>query len=134
MIKLTDFPAAVPHTILVEHIRIFLGLHLTGNRLEYTSRINGRVQSITINTCLRLIELYLEHNLFYCDQKIYKFARGAPNCFILTELLSIMYLSIWHRCLRGHPFMANEFLGGSVPTLSLSLTAMLRIGLDTRIK
>lgn len=108
----THFPMmTIKHSTLIEHIRVFLQFHLVNNRLEYTSMLTGRPQSMTINTCIRLIELFLEHNLFYYEKKIYKFTKGAPNGFILTELLSIMYLSIWQRNLFEDPRMTNEFIG-----------------------
>lgn len=108
----TQFPTiTIPHATLIEHIRFFLQFHLVNNRLEFTSTVTGRTQAITINTCIRLIELFLEYNLFYYEKKIYKFNRGAPNGFILTELLSIMYLSIWQRNLFEDPRITNEFIG-----------------------
>lgn len=108
----TTFPTmTIPHATLIEHIRFFLQFHLVNNRLEYTSTFTGRSQAITIHTCVRLIELFLQHNLFYYEKKIYKFTKGAPNTFILTELLSIMYLSIWQRYLFEDPRSTNEFIG-----------------------
>ena len=108
-LSIINFDTMVPHTAWLQHLTYFLQIYLPTNRVEYTSTKTGRLQTIHMDTVVRLTELFLEHNLFIYQQQIYRFTKGAPQTFILNELLSIIYLSFWQQSLLDDPQVKGAF-------------------------
>jgi hypothetical protein len=113
-IKITNF-----HTMMISHKSIidtlgnFLAGHSATNALNYTSIVtmNQRPQSISIDTIKKLTELYLKNNIFYYNEKIYGFTKGAPNSLLLSEILSNIYLFTYDKRICNDPKLRTELYG-----------------------
>ncbi|CAF4086121.1 unnamed protein product [Rotaria sordida] len=69
------------------------------------------IQNVPIGKIYRLTSLFLHHNRFYYDHKIYRFAKGAPMNYPLTRTLAYIYILHWLKSLFRHPFLEQEFVG-----------------------
>ncbi|CAF3228087.1 unnamed protein product [Rotaria sp. Silwood2] len=69
------------------------------------------IQNISIGKVFRLTTLFLRHNLFYYDHKIYRFIKGSPTNFPIMETLATMYILPWLRSLFRQSVLEKEFYG-----------------------
>lgn len=92
---------------MVPHRNILLALRDFLRECLCTPNVEG----ISIEKIFHLTSLFLTNNLFYYNDKIYRFTKGAPWAFPLTELLHNIYLIHWQKSLVNHPSMQNEFYG-----------------------
>jgi hypothetical protein len=69
------------------------------------------VENISIRRVIELTSLFLNHNRFYYDRKIYRFKRGSPNSLPLTETLRTIYISQWQKLLLREASIRKEFFG-----------------------
>ena len=89
----------------------FLKDQLLTNKLQYTSLRNPLPQYIAISTIAKLTELYLEHNLFYYQDKIYGFHKGGPNSLLFTDDLLNIYLFAWQQLVFVDERLKSELCG-----------------------
>ena len=70
------------------------------------------VENISIKRIIELASLFLNHNRFYYDRKIYQFKKGSPNCLPLTSTLRAIYIFQWQKLLlTAAPSIRNQFFG-----------------------
>ncbi|CAF2924731.1 unnamed protein product [Rotaria sp. Silwood2] len=69
------------------------------------------IENISIGKIFRLTNLFLRHNRFYYDHKIYRFIKGSPTSFPVTETLATMYILPWLKSLFRQPVLEKEFYG-----------------------
>ena len=110
-IQITNAPSLVSHASLVETFTYFLKDQLLTNKLQYTSLRNPLPQYIAISTVTKLTELYLEHNLFYYQDKIYGFNKGAPNSLPFSDDLLNIYLLAWQQLVFIDERLKSELCG-----------------------
>lgn len=96
-----NFHMMVPHGNLLIKLKDFLDQHVIGTSIE----------NVSINSILRLTAIFLHNNRFYYNQKIYRFAKGSPSCFPLTQILSTIFVLQWQRVLLGEPQLRDQFYG-----------------------
>ena len=110
-IRITNAPSLVSHASLVETFTYFLKDQLLTNKLQYTSLRNPLPQYIAISTVTKLTELYLEHNLFSYQDKIYGFNKGAPNSLPFSDDLLDIYLFAWQKLVFVDERLNSELCG-----------------------
>lgn len=91
----------LPHDTLLSTFREFIIQHATGTSID----------NIPLNSVLRLTALFLRNNRFYYKDKIYRFSRGSPSCFPLTETLSTIFVHQWQRLFLQEPPLRDQFYG-----------------------
>jgi hypothetical protein len=107
-IQISNAPSIVPHVSLVETSAYFLRNELLTNKLQYTSLKTPHPQYIAISTLTKLTELFLQHNLFYYQEKIYGFNKGGPNSLPLSDDLLNIYLFTWQQIVFGDERLIKE--------------------------
>ena len=110
-IRVTNAESIVSHASLVETFGYFLKDQLLTNKLQYTSLRNPLPQYIAISTITKLAELYLEHNVFYYQDKIYEFNKGGPNSLQLSDDLLNIYLFAWQQLVFSDERIKAELCG-----------------------
>ena len=110
-IRITNAQSLVSHASLVETLTYFLKDQLLTNKLQYTSLRNPLPQYIAISTITKLVELYLEHNVFYYQDKIYEFNKGGPNSLQLSDDLLDIYLFAWQKLVFIDERLNSELCG-----------------------
>lgn len=70
------------------------------------------IETISIKRIIELASLFLNHNRFYYDRKIYQFKKGSPNCLPLTTTLRAIYIFQWQKLLLATvSSIRNQFFG-----------------------
>ena len=130
-IRVTNAPSLVSHASLVETFTYFLKDQLLTNKLQYTSLRNPLPQYIAISTVTKLTELYLEHNLFCYQDKIYGFNKGGPNSLLFSDDLLDIYLFAWQQLAFVDERLKSELCGrypwlhfGCSPGIALLLSML----------
>ena len=100
-INISNWSTMVEHGSMLITMRDFLNQSLPTPFLE----------NISVNQIVQLTSLFLHHNRFYYDNKIYRFMKGSPNSFPLTKTLSNIYLYQWQQVLFREPLLRDEFYG-----------------------
>ncbi len=100
-IKIPNFNTLVPHGTMLIALKDFLRQTLALPDIE----------NISIGRIIRLTAIFLHHNRFYYENKIYRFSKGSPNSFPLTETLSNIYVYQWERQLVPELSRRNQFYG-----------------------
>lgn len=99
--SICNFHTLLPHGHLLIILKDFLLQHVAAPSIE----------NISINTIIRLTAIFLHNNRFYYDGKIYRFAKGSPSAFPLTETLSTIFVLHWQRLLLDEPQLRDRFYG-----------------------
>ncbi|CAF1172792.1 unnamed protein product [Rotaria sordida] len=103
-ITISNFYTMVDHDTMLLAFRDFL---------RDTCRL-PTLQNISLNKVFLLTTLFLRNNLFYYDHKIYRFTKGSPTNFPITETLAIMYILPWLKALFRQPILEKEFYGRKI--------------------
>ncbi|CAF4818731.1 unnamed protein product [Rotaria sp. Silwood1] len=72
------------------------------------------IQGISLAKVYQLTTLFLRNNLFYYDHKIYRFSKGSPFHFPITETLALIYILRWFKSLFRKSVLEKEFYGRRV--------------------
>jgi hypothetical protein len=110
-IRITNPQSIVSHASLVETFGYFMRNNTVSNAIQYTSMRPVMPQYIAISTVTRLTELFLQHNLFYYQDKIYGFNKSGPNSLQFSDDLLEIYLFAWQRSVFGHERLKFELYG-----------------------
>lgn len=110
-IRITNPQSIVSHASLVETLGYFMRNNLVSNAIQYTSMRPGIPQYITMSTVTKLTELFLQHNLFYYQGKIYEFKKSGPHSLRLSDDLLNIYLFAWQQSVFGHERLKLELHG-----------------------
>jgi hypothetical protein len=110
-IQITNAQSIVSHASLVETSTYFLRNQLITNQIQYTSLMSPHPQYIAISTITKLTELYLQHNLFYYQDKIYGFNKSGPNSLLLSDDLLDIYLFAWQEIVFDDERLKTELCG-----------------------
>jgi hypothetical protein len=100
-ITIVNADRLVGHATMLETLHYFLFDQLATNKC----------QGIAINTIKQLTELYLDNQLFYYDERIYRCNKNGPSQLHYNRLLTNIYLFVWQCCLFDDPHLTNEFIG-----------------------
>ncbi|CAF1317143.1 unnamed protein product [Adineta steineri] len=110
-INITNFHTMTLHQTMSTTVFNFLNKSLASSKIIYTSNISTKTQTISFNTIQKLIELYLENNIFYYNNKIYEFIQGSPNSLLISEMLANIYLHDYESILYDDPRLKTELYG-----------------------
>ncbi|CAF4090289.1 unnamed protein product [Rotaria sordida] len=69
------------------------------------------IKNLSMRKIFHLTTLFLRNNRFYYDHKIYRFVKGSPTSFPLTETLANIYIGRWLKSLFRHQLLEKEFYG-----------------------
>lgn len=100
-IKITNFSSLDNHKNMISTIENFLLCNLPSKTLG----------NISISTIKNLLHLFLHHNIFRHENKIYQFIKGSPNTMALSETLANMYLSVWQKKISDSVKDKQELFG-----------------------
>ena len=100
-ITMANFLALVPHGRMLIALQDFL------RDSAYLSVIDN----VSIGRIIRLTALFLHNNRFYYDGKIYRYCKGAPMNFPLTELLAHVFVYQLQKVLINDSCIQDEFYG-----------------------
>ncbi|CAF4561267.1 unnamed protein product [Rotaria sp. Silwood2] len=100
-IKISNFYTMVAHGTMLIALQDFLTNYL----------IMPTINNISMGRIIRLTALFLHNNRFYYDHKIYRFAKGSPMSFPLTETLCNCYILQWQKLLVQQPLIRDQFYG-----------------------
>ena len=110
-IQITNVHSIVSNASLLETFGYFLRDHLATNKLQYTCMMTPAPQHISTATITKLAELFLQHSIFYYDEKIYGFNKDGPTSLWLTEDLMNIYLSVWQQLTFDDERLKMELCG-----------------------
>ena len=110
-VTMSNFHTMASHGSMVATLGYFLSEQLATNKLQYTSFVSGRPQWVSIDTLLQLVDLFLEHNVFSYENKIYVMTRGAPAHMPLTDTLATIYDYLWQKTLSADTRLIGELFG-----------------------
>ena len=96
-----NFHTMLSHGNLLITLKDFLNQYSFGDGIE----------NVSINRIIRLTAIFLHNNRFYYNQKIYRFIKGSPSCFPLTETLSTVFVLQWQRLLLDEAQLRDQFYG-----------------------
>lgn len=100
-IKVTHFYALDTHENMLQMIEHFLEYNLPTKKLE----------NISISNIRKLLNIFLQNNIFCYEDKLYRFIKGSPNTIILSETLANIYLSMWQKKLSDFVKEKQELFG-----------------------
>lgn len=100
-ISISNFNAIVPHKTMLNVFRDFL--------VDCT--IRPFIEDLHINKITHLTALFLYHNHFYYNHKIYRFAKGSPTSLSYTQTLANIYLYQWQKLFLRQTSIGDEFFG-----------------------
>ncbi|CAF2260260.1 unnamed protein product [Rotaria magnacalcarata] len=100
-ISISNFHAIVPHKTMLNVFKDFLN----------DCTIRPFIEDLHINKITHLTALFLYHNHFYYNDKIYRFAKGSPTSLSYTQILANIYLYQWQKLFSRQTSIRNEFFG-----------------------
>ncbi|CAF4455542.1 unnamed protein product [Rotaria socialis] len=100
-ISISNFHAIVPHKTMLNVFKDFLN----------DCTIRPFIEDLHINKITHLTALFLYHNHFYYNHKIYRFAKGSPTSLSYTQTLANIYLYQWQKLFSRQASIKNEFFG-----------------------
>ncbi|CAF1602325.1 unnamed protein product [Rotaria magnacalcarata] len=100
-ISISNFHAIVPHKTMLNVFKDFLN----------DCTIRPFIEDLHINKITHLTALFLYHNHFYYNHKIYRFAKGSPTSLSYTQTLANIYLYQWQKLFSRQTSIKNEFFG-----------------------
>lgn len=99
--ELHNLYTRISHSDLLNALSDFLVQQLSSNRYQWLS----------IETIINLVKFSLKHHIFTYDGKIYRYVKGSPLNYTLTQLLFDIYLHHWQTILVRQIRLTNQFYG-----------------------
>ena len=100
-IRVTNYHAMAPHTVMADVLEHFLRDQLPEKRLE----------KITVDHLKNLVQLFLYNNVFVYEERIYTCVKGSPTTIPLSETLANIYLFQWQKPLLKLIKDRRQFFG-----------------------
>ena len=101
VITISNFYSMVSHASMLLVLEGFLNDHLSVPAID----------NISVRRIIGLTSLFLDSNRFHYNGHIYRYAKGSPTTFPLTETLGIIYAFQWQKLLLREESMREELFG-----------------------
>lgn len=86
---------------MADNVAYFLEEYLMSNKIE----------QLSIPTIKNLLFLYLDHNIFYYQDKIYRYEKGYPDTMPLSDIVSDIYIFKWQKKILEQSTLSKELFG-----------------------